>query len=493
MNVPPSLIEAIQSSPKGSHIGAFFDFDGTIIDGFSAGAFFRDKLRKREMSAQEVAQALLISLRNDVGEAEFTEFVRGAMRSWAGRDESDLHQLGRRLFLDEVARHLFPEAWQLVQAHRRQGHTVAIASSATQFQVEPMAQELGLEHVLCTHAQVENGLLTGDIDGRVLWGTGKAAAVKEFAKTRGIDLAQSYGYANGDEDAFFLDTVGHPCAVNPRSELARIARERGWPVHHFAPRKRGQLGARLRSIASYTAMAGAFAAGLGAEYLGGGGGTREAAELIGVIGSELGLATAGIRLRVQGEVNLWSQRPAVFIFNHQSGLDMLICAKLLRHGITGVAKKEAAKVPGFGQFMRMADMAFIDRGNTGQAKSALAPAVEKLRAGTSLAIAPEGTRSPTPRLGPFKKGAFHIARQAGVPIVPIVIRNAGELLPRGTWVMRPGQVDVAILPPVSVKEWTLTTMENDIESIRQEFIRTLENWPVDGAATIAAAAGGAVA
>lgn len=482
MKAPDSLIEAIRNSPQGPQVGAFFDFDGTIIDGFSAGAFFRERLRNREMGAQEVAEALLISLRNDVGEAEFTEFLRGVLRGWTGRDETDLHQMGRRLFLDEVARHLFPEAWELVQAHRQQGHTVTIASSATQFQVEPMARELGLEHVLCTRAQAENGLLTGDIEGRVLWGTGKAAAVLAFSKQRGIDLEQSFAYANGDEDAMFLDTVGHPCAVNPREELTRIAQDRGWPVHHFAQRRGRQWGSRLRSVVSYGAMAGAFATGLGLGFLGGG--RRDAAELIGVLGSELGLAAAGIHLRVQGEQYLWAQRPAVFIFNHQSGLDLLIGVKLLRHGITGVAKQEAAKVPGFGQFMRLADVAFIDRGNTAQAKSALAPAVEKLRSGISLALAPEGTRSPTPRLGPFKKGAFHIAMQAGVPIVPVVIRNAGTLMPRGTWIMRPGLVDVAVLPPISVKGWTLKTMEARIEAVRQQFIATLDNWPAgdDGAA-----------
>ena len=89
---------------------------------------------------------------------------------------------------------------------------------------------------------------------------------------------------------------------------------------------------------------------------------------------------------------------------------------------------------------RLADMAFVDRGNTTQAKAALAPAVARLREGISLVMAPEGTRSATPALGPFKKGAFHVAMQAGVPIVPIVIRNAGELMWRGASTIREGTV-----------------------------------------------------
>jgi putative phosphoserine phosphatase/1-acylglycerol-3-phosphate O-acyltransferase len=122
-------------------------------------------------------------------------------------------------------------------------------------------------------------------------------------------------------------------------------------------------------------------------------------------------------------------------------------------------------------------MAFIDRGNTGKAKEALAPVVEKLRDGYSIAISPEGTRSPTPRVGRFKKGAFHMAIQGGVPIVPIVIRNAGELFWRGSTLMRSGTIDVAVLPPISVADWSAAELDDRVEEVRAQFIRTLSNWP----------------
>ena len=83
------------------------------------------------------------------------------------------------------------------------------------------------------------------------------------------------------------------------------------------------------------------------------------------------------------------------------------------------------------------------------ARAALAPAVDSLLSGKSLVIAPEGTRSPTPKLLPFKKGAFHLAMQAGVPMVPIVMRNAGEMMPAHSILIAPGTVQVAVLPPVS--------------------------------------------
>ena len=102
-----------------------------------------------------------------------------------------------RLFVQRIAGMMYPEAETLVRAHRRAGHTIAIASSATAFQVAPIARELGIENVLCTEVEVVNGLATGLLAGPVLWGPGKADAVRGFAEDRGIDLEQSYAYGNG--------------------------------------------------------------------------------------------------------------------------------------------------------------------------------------------------------------------------------------------------------------------------------------------------------
>jgi putative phosphoserine phosphatase/1-acylglycerol-3-phosphate O-acyltransferase len=162
----------------------------------------------------------------------------------------------------------------------------------------------------------------------------------------------------------------------------------------------------------------------------------------------------------------------VFIFNHQSSLDTLIVGSLVRRDITAVAKKEAARDPRFAPVGLLMDVAYIDRSNSAKARSALEPVVEKLRSGVSLTIAPEGTRTPTPRLARFKKGAFHIAMQAGVPIVPIVIRNAGELMWRGSLVVRPGTVDVAVLDPVATAGWRVGDLDRHIQAIRHSDVDT---------------------
>ena len=472
-------LDRIRQGPAGPAVGAFFDYDGTLIDGYSVLAYYGERLRKRELGLDEMADLARQSLKRRLSDAEFDELIRAGVLDWAGRPEAEIEALWARLFRERIADNQFPEAWQLVQAHKRMGHTVAIASSATRYQIAPLAQEWEIEHVLCTEVVVRKNHLTGAVLGRPAWGQGKADAVAAFARRTGVRLRQSYAYANGDEDIAFLRQVGKPSAVNPKPELARAAQQAQWPVLEFAQRRIPSLKSIARSTWTYGAMAGSFAAGL--TYAAAGGDKRRAVDLTVSLGSDLALAAAGIDIEVQGEENLWAQRPAIFIFNHQSKLDLLLVAKLVRRGLTGVAKKEAAKVPGIGAFMRMAEVAFVDRGNPQAGSTALEPVVDMLRKGLSVAMAPEGTRSLSPRLGPFKKGAFHLAMQAGVPLVPVVIRNAGACMARGDQVLRAGTVQVAVLPPVSVQGWRVETLDRHVAAVRRLFLDTLADWP-DGQA-----------
>jgi HAD superfamily hydrolase (TIGR01490 family) len=474
-----SLAEAVADvlvGPSGSAVGAFFDFDGTVIDGYSAKDFYHHRLRSFDIGPLEAAQTLMLGLRGVTSEADFERFVALGFTAWAGRSEDELSELGERLFAQQIAGRLFPEAWQLIRAHERMGHTLVLASSASRFQVEPAARAAGVEHVLCTPVEATaDGILTGRAAGPTLWRQGKADAVRSFAVANGVDLRSSYAYSNGDEDLPFLSAVGHPRAVNPGRHLLAHAREEDWPVLDFAGRGRPGAAQVARTVAAYggifTAMATGVAFGLLNRSHRAGLDTTTA--LIG----ELGLSLAGVQLRVCGEQNLWDQRPAVFLFNHQSQLDMAILCKLMRAGFTAVAKKELANDPVFGLAFRLAGVAFVDRSGHGDARQALEPAVQRLRDGISVLIAPEGTRSVTPALGEFKKGAFHMAMQAGVPVVPIVIRNAGELMWRDAVTIRPGRVDVVVHPAIAVSAWTTGELTERVAEVRQLYVDTLASWP----------------
>lgn len=232
-----------------------------------------------------------------------------------------------------------------------------------------------------------------------------------------------------------------------------------------------------RSAAALGSLGVGFATGATAAVLNGN--RRTGANLMSVIGTELALAAAGVSLNVHGEQNLWSRRPAIFVFNHQSQLDMPIMGALLRKDFTGVAKQSLQANPVFGPIGYLADVAFIDRGDPAAARQALAPVVEALRSGTSLAVAPEGTRSGTGELGEFKKGPFHMAIQGQVPMVPVVIRNAYEIMVPHSYLLNPGTVDVAVLPPIDTSTWTTETVEAHRDEVRSMFAETLANWPTD--------------
>ena len=467
------LIADVEAAPSGPRTGAFFDFDGTVIDGYSLAAFARHHLRSLQVTPQALGQLLLNGLRGVTTEQDFERFTVTGMRAWAGRSEDELAELGERLFVQGIAGSLYPEAWRLVTAHLQAGHTVVLASSATRFQVEPAARALGVEHVLVSPVEIVDGVCTGRPGGPLLWRKGKAAAVRAFAEEHGIDLAQSYAYSNGDEDVPFLRTVGRARALNPGSGLAAAARHYSWPVARFRRRGRTSATDLARTVAGVGGVLGGFAAGVAVGALNGS--RREAVDLGITLAGELGSAIAGVRLDVEGAEHL-ATRPAVFLFNHQSQLDVVVLAKLLRGGFTAVAKKELERTPGFGLAFRLADVAFVDRADSGQARKALEPAVQRLRDGISLVIAPEGTRSVTPTLGPFKKGAFHVAMQAGVPIVPIVLRNTGELMWKGATTVSPGVVQVRVLPPVPTEGWTAEEVGDRAAEVHDMYLRTLADW-----------------
>jgi putative phosphoserine phosphatase/1-acylglycerol-3-phosphate O-acyltransferase len=189
---------------------------------------------------------------------------------------------------------------------------------------------------------------------------------------------------------------------------------------------------------------------------------------------DLGSKFAGMDIAVKGKHNLEEIRPAVFCFNHQSAADFFIVMKLIRHDFTGVAKKELEKSP-IGPIFSALGAIYVDRANREKAIEAMKPAVEALKDGVSVAIAPEGTRSGSKTLGPFKKGAFHLAMQAGVPIIPIVIKNAYMAMPKGSSMFRPTHIEVVVLDPIDTSLWKRKNLNGHIEDVRNLYLNELEN------------------
>ncbi|MEO0996701.1 MAG: HAD-IB family hydrolase [Pseudomonadota bacterium] len=462
----------VDDAPAGEHVGALFDLDGTLVSGFTVTAFFIERIRTGQISPGSAVEQFASLLGHRFSGREYTVLLEEAAASLTGAAESEFAGLGQEVFRRYVAGAIYPESRALVRAHQARGHRVAIVSSATRYQVEPVAEELGVEHIYCNHFETDDGVFTGRLLDPVCYGPGKLDAARRFAATTDVELERSFFYTDGAEDVPLLEAVGEPRPTNPDKTLTRVAARNAWPVRRFS--SRGIPGARelIRTGLSYGAFFGSAVSILPTWLLNRS--RRDAVNLATTLFGEFGTALAGIRLQTTGEQHLWSRRPALFLFNHQSAADPVIIARLLRRDFTGIAKKELSTHPLAGPVFRVADTVFIDRKNHRKAVKALKPVVHTLKRGLSVAIAPEGTRSLGDRLGPFKKGPFHVAMEAAVPIVPIVIRNATDVLPRGGVFVRPNTVYVEVLPPIDVSGWKVKNLDRHVADVRQLFLDTLE-------------------
>jgi putative phosphoserine phosphatase / 1-acylglycerol-3-phosphate O-acyltransferase len=467
-----SLTGAIDKGPSGRHIGAFFDLDRTLLAGFSAAAFVRELVRSGRIDLAAMVQGVGAAARFQFGGVGFSGFVGETVGVLKGMAEHELEEMGERLFTRELAAAVYPESRALVHAHQKKGHVVAVVSSALRYQIEPLARDLGIEHIMCTKLEIDpGGNLTGSVLHPTCYGVGKAIAGRDFATARDIDLKQSFFYTDSDEDLPLLDIVGRPRPINPSRALRAIAAKRGWPARRFTSRGTPTQGEVVRTALAVASAVPSFLMSVPAALLARS--WRPGINLAMSTWGELGTALAGVDLQVRGESYLWSHRPAVFIFNHQSAVETLLLCKLLRRDFIGIAKQELRRNPVFGAMGAVGGTIFVDRFNHDHAVHALEPAIDALRSGLSIVIAPEGTRSPTPRLGKFKKGAFHLAMAAKAPIVPIVFRNTLDVLPKHGVVLRPATVEVVVHKPISTASWKRKDLDKHIGEVYRLFEQTL--------------------
>ena len=187
-----AVVAEILALPEDPSIGAFFDFDGTIISGYSMVAFVREEIRRGRLSPRDLVELLSVGASFGAGALGFAALMLSTSQFLRGVREDRYVEFGEELFRSHIAKLIYPETRALVQAHLRKGHTVAIISSATPYQVMPAARDLDVEHVLCTKLQVENGVFTGAVIRPTCYGPGKSRAAEQLA-TVGFTLLYDGG------------------------------------------------------------------------------------------------------------------------------------------------------------------------------------------------------------------------------------------------------------------------------------------------------------
>jgi 1-acyl-sn-glycerol-3-phosphate acyltransferase len=165
------------------------------------------------------------------------------------------------------------------------------------------------------------------------------------------------------------------------------------------------------------------------------------------------LKIGGVRLKIRGLDHLDPSRPYIFMANHQSNIDIpALVQSLPKFQLRWIAKRELVFVPFFGWALWSSKHIVVDRSSRSRAMASLRKARKKIEGGISVVFFPEGTRSSGAEMLPFKKGGFLLAMKTQTPIVPITINGSRNILPKGDWRIRKGEIEIIVSEPVFVDE-----------------------------------------
>jgi putative phosphoserine phosphatase/1-acylglycerol-3-phosphate O-acyltransferase len=331
------------------------------------------------------------------------QLIRFAARSARGWDQ-DLVAKAAEAAADDLAARLQPFVPQLLDWHRAAGHRLVLATVTPEPLAGPLAARLALDDLIAPAWATRDGAYTGQIQGRVPWGRGKVAAVRDWARATGIERRTSYAYSANYFDGLLLAAVGHPTVVNPDPPLATLARLEGWPVRHLdvAP---GVVKVAGRELQEWFRP-------------------WNRPELV-----------PNARFHFQGVGHIPRSGPVILVFNHRSYFDPVAMNLLIaRSGRSSrfLGKKEVFDVPIVGRVFKAFGGIRVERASGSD--EPLEAAAAALRGGEMVVIAPQGTIPRGPAFfDPELKGRWGAARLAAMtraPVIPVGLWGTERVWPR---------------------------------------------------------------
>jgi 1-acyl-sn-glycerol-3-phosphate acyltransferase len=207
-------------------------------------------------------------------------------------------------------------------------------------------------------------------------------------------------------------------------------------------------------------------------------GAKEHLYVLGHLGVQLGLTLSGIRYRVAGREHVPRDRAAVYCSNHQSNVDPPVLFQAVHPRMHILYKAEIEAIPILARAFRYGGFIPVDRRNKEAALRSIDAGAASIRSGNSFLIFPEGTRSRTADLLPFKKGGFIMAIKAQAPIVPIAVQGGRDSMRKGSWIIRPVTVSIRVGEPIESTGMTLDRRDQLIAATRQRIADLLVQGPV---------------
>jgi HAD superfamily hydrolase (TIGR01490 family) len=214
-------------------VGAFFDLDRTLVACNTGGLFLRDLRRRGEISFFRALRAMGWMLKYHLSLIDLNTVAAGVVEEMRGWSEKEFAERCRRWVEDEVLPLLLPVGLRKIERHRGEGHLLAILSSSPTYVTRPIAETLGLDEVISTQFEVNEGQFTGKLVGPACFGHGKVHWAEDLGVRRKVDLGASWFYTDSYSDLPMLERVGNRVVVNPDPRLKRAARLRGWPVENW--------------------------------------------------------------------------------------------------------------------------------------------------------------------------------------------------------------------------------------------------------------------
>jgi HAD superfamily hydrolase (TIGR01490 family) len=258
-------VEASLVVPPDPGAAAFFDVDNTMMQGasiyhFARGLAARDFFTWRDL-AQFAMKQVSFRIKGVEDPAHMEEAKQAALAFVAGHKVDEVVALGEEIYDELMADRIWSGTRALAQLHLDAGQRVWLVTAAPAELASLIARRLGLTGALGTVAENEDGVYTGRLVGEPLHGPAKAEAIRALAEREGLDLSRCSAYSDSANDVPMLSIVGDPVAVNPDSQLKRVARENGWKIRDFRTgRKAARVG--VPAAAGMGAVAGGVAVGL---------------------------------------------------------------------------------------------------------------------------------------------------------------------------------------------------------------------------------------
>ncbi len=209
---------------------ALFDMDRTLVRVNTAGLYFRARVRAGQISKRDALRIAGIHLGYQLSVVDMPALIALAVQAARGMAEAEMIAFCQALYSQQVQGQICPHARQTLENHRQQGHVLALVTASTPYLAAPLAQALGIAHVLCTEMAVQDGVFTGELLRPPCFGLAKVQRAEELAAEHETTLSNAWFYTDSYSDAPLLQVVGHPQVVRPDPRLRWLAWRQNWPV-----------------------------------------------------------------------------------------------------------------------------------------------------------------------------------------------------------------------------------------------------------------------